>query len=117
MSTDNRVTSARDLLAGISPYDPADRVPSVLVRECGELRRALRQVLDVVADDEAAERDEEQTQVLSYGGLLIAAPDVDTVLAALSTATLCCEVHDPDEVSQAWAARFGQFRQRLEASR
>ena len=48
MSADQRVTSAREFLFGTAPQGgPA--APSLLMRECAELRRLLGQVLDVLA--------------------------------------------------------------------
>lgn len=51
MTADQRVTSAREFLAGARRRKVTDLPPSLLERECAELRRLLGQMLDVV--DEA----------------------------------------------------------------
>jgi hypothetical protein len=49
MSADQRVTSAREFLAGARRRKVDQLPPSLLMRECAELRRLLGQVLDVLA--------------------------------------------------------------------
>jgi len=93
-------------------------LPSMaLAREVAELRRHLRGVLVAVQDLEPIEMDETRSQVTLWGGLYIAPPDVATVLGALRDAAECGELHQPDDVSLAWAARYQQLRQRLEEER
>lgn len=117
MSTDGRVTLAREYLDTVMSHAVPTLPPMALAREVAELRRHLRGVLVAIEDLEPIEMDESRTQPTLWGRLPVAAPDVDIVLTALSTATLCCELHQPDEVSLAWAARYQQFRQRLESER
>lgn len=52
--TDQRITEAREYLTTLSGHKVATLPPSVLVRECAELRRQLGQVLTAIdaADDE-----------------------------------------------------------------
>ena len=49
MSADQRVTFAREFLAGARRRKVAELPPSVLARELAECRRQLGQVLDVIA--------------------------------------------------------------------
>ena len=49
MIADQRVTSAREFLSGARRRKVAQLPPSLLMRECAELRRLLGQVLDVLA--------------------------------------------------------------------
>jgi hypothetical protein len=53
VSADQRVTMARGYLASVRQHKVSGLPPSVLVRECAELRRQLGQVLDAI--DQAAE--------------------------------------------------------------
>ena len=53
MTADQRVSRAREYLAGIRQHKVTTLPPSVLVRECAELRRQLGQVLDAI--DQAVE--------------------------------------------------------------
>jgi hypothetical protein len=50
MSADQRVELAREYLASIRRQHVDELPPSVLVRECAELRRLLGQVLAVIAE-------------------------------------------------------------------
>ena len=50
MSADRRVTLAREYLASVRQHKVTTLPPSVLVRECAELRRQLGQVLDAIGD-------------------------------------------------------------------
>lgn len=58
--SDVRVTAAREFLDGARRRKVTELPPSLLIRECAELRRLLGQVLDVIAagvcldDDQAA---------------------------------------------------------------
>jgi hypothetical protein len=45
-----RVTMAREFLDGARKRKVAEMPPSVLMRECAELRRLLGQVLDVISE-------------------------------------------------------------------
>ncbi len=56
MSADQRVTSAREFLAGARRRKVGQLPPSLLMRECAELRRLLGQVLDVLAETRDAAR-------------------------------------------------------------
>ena len=47
---DQRVANAREYLDAIRPHKVTTRPPSVLLRECAELRRQLGQVLDVIGE-------------------------------------------------------------------
>lgn len=49
MTADQRVTAARGYLDGARLRKVTALPPSLLVRECAELRRALGQVLDAIA--------------------------------------------------------------------
>jgi hypothetical protein len=54
---DQRVTAAAEFLDGARKRKVTELPPSLLIRECAELRRALGQVLDVVEEDLAADDD------------------------------------------------------------
>jgi hypothetical protein len=56
MSADQRVTSAREFLDGARRRKVDQLPPSLLMRECAELRRLLGQVLDVLAERQANTR-------------------------------------------------------------
>ena len=56
MTADQRVENAREYLASVRPHKVSTRPPSVLVRECTELRRHLGQVLDAI--DQAGDDDD-----------------------------------------------------------
>jgi hypothetical protein len=51
MTADARVQLAREYLAGVRKHKVSTLPPSVLVRECAELRRQLGQVLDAIGED------------------------------------------------------------------
>jgi len=53
VNADMRVTAAREYLDAIRPHKVTTRPPSVLLRECAELRRQLGQVLDVIGGQAA----------------------------------------------------------------
>jgi hypothetical protein len=69
VSADQRVEMAREFLTGAQRH-PVDQLPpSILVRECAELRRLLGQVLDVLAgerDRDAARRLAEIREVFRH---------------------------------------------------
>ena len=67
-ATEGRVTLAREYLASVRQHKVTTLPPSVLVRECAELRRQLGQVLD--AED----------------GLVLTADQRDLIRAALDEA-------------------------------
>jgi hypothetical protein len=90
-SPDQRVAWAREYLDAITPYPVSARPRSVLEREDAELRRVLGQVLDVIADYEDAEIDEDLTQILDSGGAQVAPADVLTLHSALEDAIAWCE--------------------------
>lgn len=69
MSADARVTAAREYLDGARRRKVTELPPSLLVRECAELRRCLGQVLDVLD-----------------GGQVLAEADRATVLGGLAVA-------------------------------
>ncbi len=75
LTTDPRITAAREFLAVARKRPVGSLPPSVLARECAELRRILGQVLDVVSH--AA--DPASSAALSPA-------DVQTVLGALGIA-------------------------------
>ena len=79
--------AAREYLDIIRSRPVATLPPTVLVRECAELRRLLGLVLEVLADFEDTALDDEVTQPTMWGGLHIAAPDVAAVMSALTDAT------------------------------
>ena len=64
MTGDQRVTAAREYLDGARKRKVAELPPSLLIRECAELRRALGQVLDVIGDQAAAFTTAEAATVL-----------------------------------------------------
>jgi hypothetical protein len=69
MSADQRVTAAREFLAG-ARRRPVDQLPpTLLMRECAELRRLLGQVLGVLADQQA-ERQAETRQLAEIRAVL-----------------------------------------------
>jgi hypothetical protein len=89
-TTDQRVAYAREFLAGARRRTVAELPPSVLAREDAELRRVLAQVLDVVADYEDAELDENVTVTVT-GGAHVAPADVLTLHIALEDAIAWCQ--------------------------
>ena len=90
-TTDQRVIYAREFLAGARRRKVADMPPSILMREDAELRRVLSQVLDVVADYENTEVDENVTQILDSGDAHVAPADVLVLHAALDDAIAWCQ--------------------------
>jgi len=54
MSADTRLTAAREFLAAARKHKVAELPPSLLMRECAELRRLLSQVLCVIGEEPAA---------------------------------------------------------------
>jgi hypothetical protein len=69
VSADQRVTAAREFLAGAQRRKVDQLPPSLLMRECAELRRLLGQVLDVLAgerDRDAARRLAEIREVFRH---------------------------------------------------
>jgi hypothetical protein len=69
VSADQRVTAAREFLAGARRRKVDQLPPSLLMRECAELRRLLGQVLDVLAgerDRDAARRLAEIREVFRH---------------------------------------------------
>ena len=90
-TTDQRVICAREFLAGACRRRVAEMPPSVLMREDAELRRVLAQVLDVVADYEDTEVDENVTQILDSGDAHVAPADVLTLHVALQDAIAWCK--------------------------
>jgi hypothetical protein len=63
--TDQRVILAREYLAGVSQQHVDQLPPSVLVRECAELRRQFGQVLTAVADQPTALTEAQQGTILA----------------------------------------------------
>jgi hypothetical protein len=80
MTADQRVTAARELLDAVMPYPVAGRPVSVLRREDAELRRMLRQLLDLLADYEDAAEDETASHATLWGGAHIVAADMQAAL-------------------------------------
>jgi hypothetical protein len=114
VSADQRVNAAREYLTSVRRRKVGELPPSVLVRECAELRRLLGQVLDVVEDVEVTAQDEEVTAVTMWGGLHIAAADARTVLQALSDAAECAEdEHFPASPTEETAARYRELIARI----
>jgi hypothetical protein len=68
---DPRVTAAREYLTGVRQYKVSMLPPSVLVRECSELRRQLGQALDVIGQ-----------------GMVLTTAQRTTVIAALDDAAV-----------------------------
>jgi hypothetical protein len=69
VSADQRVTAAHEYLAGARRRKVDQLPPSLLMRECAELRRLLGQVLDVLAggrDRDAARRLAEIREVFRH---------------------------------------------------
>jgi hypothetical protein len=85
-TTDQRVIAAREFLAGPRKRKVSELPPSVLAREDAELRRLLGKALDVIADYEDEELDENVTQVTTSGGAYIAPADVRTLPDVLADA-------------------------------
>jgi hypothetical protein len=63
VSAGRDVRAAREYLDAIRSHSVSTLPPSVLMREDAELRRLLRIVLDVVADFEETQLDDDVTQV------------------------------------------------------
>jgi hypothetical protein len=116
MSADRRIDAARTFLDQIRVHPPATRPRAVLVQENHELRQLLRQVLDVVADYEATEIDDEVTVGLSYGGLHLSPADCATVISALDEAAVCAEEeHSPSSPSDERATLYRELHERIGA--
>ncbi len=65
MSADPRVQLAREYLAGVRQHKVTTLPPSVLMRECAELRRQLGQVLDTIGQEPEAAKLAEIRAVLA----------------------------------------------------
>jgi hypothetical protein len=65
VTADMRVSIAREYLASVRRHKVTTLPPSVLVRECAELRRQLGQVLDVIDGQAAALGADQSATVLS----------------------------------------------------
>jgi len=114
MSADQRVNAARDYLTAIRRHQVSELPPSVLVRECAELRRMLRQVLEVADDFEVTHLDQDTTQLMLFGGIYFASADADTVLRALADAAQCArDEHFPASPSDELGARYRELRDRI----
>lgn len=61
MTGDARVTLAREFLDGARRRKMTELPPSLLIRECAELRRQLGQVLDVIAAGACLNEDQAAT--------------------------------------------------------
>jgi hypothetical protein len=114
VSADQRVNAAREYLTSARRRKVGDLPPSVLTRECAELRRLLGQVLDVADDYEATHLDQDVTKVLIFGGIFFAAADAGTVMQALSDAAECAEdEHFPASPTDEQAARYRELISRI----
>jgi len=85
-TSDQRVTYAREFLAGTRRRKVAELPPTVLARELAEARRVLGQLLDLVTDFEDANVGEDVTRVTMWAGYFIAPADVPAFDAALADA-------------------------------
>jgi hypothetical protein len=70
VTADLRVTTAREFLDGARRRKVTELPPSLLVRECAELRRQLAQVLDVI---DGAQVLDEADRAIVFDGLAVAA--------------------------------------------
>jgi hypothetical protein len=61
VTADARVTAAREYLDGARRRKVSELPPSLLIRECAELRRALGQVLDVLGEAVTLDGDQAAT--------------------------------------------------------
>jgi hypothetical protein len=61
VTADARVTTAREYLDGARRRKVSELPPSLLIRECAELRRALGQVLDVLSQAVTLDGDQAAT--------------------------------------------------------
>lgn len=94
MTADPRVTAAREYLTGIRQHKVAALPPSVLVRECAELRRQLGQVLDAVGQADGEIRGSRTASGTDPDGMTTIVPaDLPAVLGALADAAGCHERH------------------------
>jgi len=117
VSADTRVNTARSYLTAARKRPVGELPPSVLVRECAELRRMLRQVLDVADDLEVMYLDQDATQLMLWGGVYLAPADTGTVLRALSDAAQCAEdEHLPSSPTDDQAARYRELHDRIRRS-
>jgi hypothetical protein len=82
VTTDNRVTRAREYLSGARRRKVTELPPPLLERECAELRRQVGQLLDVV-DEAIALAADDSTGVWLDGSATLTPADVKTVLGAL----------------------------------
>lgn len=85
MTADQRVQIAREYLAGARKRKVGELPPSLLIRECAEMRRLLGQVLDVV-DEAALLAADDSTGTWLDGSATVAPADLATVLDALHVA-------------------------------
>jgi hypothetical protein len=115
VSADRRVQAATEYLAAVSARSVATLPPSVLVRECAELRRLLRLVLQAADDLEVTALDQDITQVLLWGGAYLAPADAQTALRALDDAARCAEdEHFPSSPAGETAAAYRELHDRIE---
>jgi hypothetical protein len=66
VTADQRVTSAREYLDSARRRKVTQLPPSLLMRECAELRRLLSQALDVIAEDASALEEARAALLSSY---------------------------------------------------
>lgn len=114
VSADQGVNDAVAYLAAIATVPPATMRPGDLVREDGELRHHLRVVLQVIADVEDTEIDEEITQMTRCGGAHVAVSDAVDAADGLRAAAHCAESHL--SLPRA-AARYRQLAEAMETER
>ena len=88
MTADQWVISAREYLASARRRKLTQLPPSLLVRECAELRRLLGQALDVIAEDASALEEARATLLPAYAepAVTLGQDQAATALDALEVA-------------------------------
>jgi hypothetical protein len=101
MTADARVTTAREYLDGARRRKVTELPPTLLIRECAELRRLLGQVLDAIGEGALLTTDQLETVLLALREArdvhvrgMIGCADCD---AAESAGLDACERHQPDD--------------------
>jgi|SRR5215831_10300099 len=88
VTADQRVTSAREYLDGARKRKVTQLPPSLLIRECAELRRHLGQLLDVIGEQAGALQEARAALLSAYEtpAVMLTAAQVTTVLDGLAIA-------------------------------
>jgi len=91
VTADQRAALAREYLDGARKRKVTQLPPSLLVRECAELRRHLGQLLDVIGEQAGALQEARAALLSAYeaAAVMLTAAEVATVLDGLAIAAEC----------------------------